>query len=343
MKKYLLSTLCITAASLLAFSGCSPAIKSENSLAYTQSVQAFNNTEQTEITNDPNYREQWGIFSTNTDRAWSILNSSMEIKVAIVDTGVDYNHPDLKNRVLRELGYNFINNSRDVMDDNWHGTHVAGIIAAEADNNIGITGIVGKANVKIIPIKALDSNGQGSSDIIAKGIKYAADTGADIINFSVGFDVKDAYIGEAIKYAKSKGVLVIVSSGNNGRNSDYTSPAGDEGAYTISSVNIDNQVSVFSNFGSSVKLAAPGEEILSTVPGGGYEYRDGTSMAAPLVAGVAAMVKAQNPMLTADEIENILSSSAVDIMENGSDIYTGYGIIDSYRALDLAETNKRKI
>lgn len=316
----------------LTTAGCSPSIEAYKIMPSTKSVQA------SDTDNDKNtdYVNQWGISQIKGDEAWKILQQKREVKVAVVDTGVDYNHPDLKNRVLKDEGYNFLNNTFDTMDDNWHGTHVAGIIAADAENNIGITGVVGKADVKIIPVKVLDKNGQGSSNIIAKGIKYAADKGADVINFSVGFDVKDEFISQAIKYARTKGSFVVVSAGNNNINCDNSSPAGDEGAYTVSSVNDYNEKSSFSNYGDSVKIAAPGENILSTLPNGGYEYKSGTSMAAPYAAGVAAMIKAQNPNLTPEDIEYILDKTAVDIMEKGKDIESGYGLINAKEAVEMA-------
>lgn len=340
MKNNVKSLLTLALLSSVIITGCSPMVKYESNLAVVKSVQAFNNYNNDKEINDPNYNEQWYIHNSRVDEAWKLLKSKKEVRVAIVDTGVDYNHPDLKNKVLKELGYNFINNSKDVMDDNWHGTHVAGIIAAETGNNIGISGAAGFTNVKIIPIKALDQNGQGSSDIIAKGIRYAADKGADVINFSVGFSVKDAYISEAISYAKSKGAFIVVSSGNDNINCDNTSPSGDEGAYTVASVDGGNNKSQYSNYGNSVKIAAPGEEILSTVPGGGYEYRSGTSMAAPLAAAVVAMMKGENPDLTYKEIENILNTTALDVMTKGKDDGTGYGVLDAYRAVEEAQKIK---
>lgn len=327
------SLFCLTASLSIIVTGCSPNTKVYKDIPSIKSVQAQENNS---ASKNIAYNNQWAISHIKGNEAWDILNQRKEIKVAVVDTGVDYTHPDLKGRVAKDLGYNFLNNSKDIMDDNWHGTHVAGIIAADADNNIGISGIVGKAKVKIIPVKVLDKDGQGPSDIIAKGIKYSADIGADIINFSVGFDVKDKFIGEAITYAKNKGSFVVVSSGNNDINCDNSSPASDDGAYTVSSVNNEDVKSVFSNFGSSIKISAPGEEILSTVPGGEYAYRNGTSMAAPYVAGVAAMVKAANPELTPDEIEDILDKTAVDIMEKGRDQDTGFGLIDAYSAVYMA-------
>lgn len=336
MKKQIRGLLSIVVLSGVIISGCSPQIKQEKNIASIKSVQAFESFKYTKKIDDPSYNQQWYIPKSRSDKAWEILKSQREVKVAVVDTGVDYNHPDLKNKVLKDLGYNFINNSKDVMDDNWHGTHVAGIIAAEGGNGIGISGVTGIANVKIIPIKALDKNGQGSSEIIAKGIRYAADKGADVINFSVGFSVKDDFISQAISYAESKGAFVVVSSGNDNINCDNISPSGDEGAYTVASIDRADAKSYFSNYGNSVKIAAPGEEILSTVPGGGYEYKSGTSMAAPIAAGVVAMMKAENPNLSQKDIERILNETAVDVMKKGKDDSTGYGIIDAYRAVEEA-------
>lgn len=356
MNRLKATILCITASVSILMTGCSPSNSNYNNIINSKNVQALNvnnfksssngyenGINKVNNINDPDFNEQWAIRNTESDKAWSILNQKKQMKVAVVDTGVDYNHPDLKNRVRKDLGYNFINNTNDAMDDNWHGTHVAGIIAAEAGNKIGITGVVGGADVVIIPVKVLDKDGQGSSDIMAKGIKYAADAGADIINFSVGFKVKDEFIEDAIKYARNKGAFVVVSSGNDSSNCDFASPASDDGAYTVSSIGKDNLASIFSNFGHSVKTAAPGEDILSTIPGGGYDYRSGTSMAAPVVAGIAAMVKAENPELSPSDIEYILNKCSVDIMEIGKDDNTGFGAVDAYNAIkrsrDFDKTN----
>jgi subtilisin family serine protease len=337
MNRFIVSIFLIPASFSILLSGCSPAINAYRKEAITNSVQAsaYNSSDY-----NIDLSEQWAIAHTKSNLAWGAAKQKRQVKVAVVDTGVDYNHPDLKNRVIKDLGYNFLNNSKDTMDDNWHGTHVAGIIAADAVNNIGVAGVVGDFNVKIIPIKVLNNKGEGSSDIMAMGIKYAADAGADIINFSVGFDVKDLYISDAIRYARAKGAFVVVSAGNNGINCDVSSPAGDQGAYAVASVNSLNEKSFFSNFGYSVKIAAPGESILSTVPGGGYDYRNGTSMAAPVVAGVAAMMKAVNPDITSEQIEDILNKTAVDVMEKGKDDSTGYGVVNAKAAVEMAESLK---
>lgn len=283
---------------------------------------------------DQLYESQWAIKHTESSKVWSLIDQKREIKVAVVDTGVDYNHPDLKNRVLKNLGYDFYNGDKDPMDDGWHGTHVAGIIAAESNNGVGISGITGPLDIKIIPVKVMDGNGQGPSGIIAEGIRYSVDKGADIINLSISFDVEDEFIADAIKYAWDKGVLVVVASGNNNKNCDYNSPTGDFGAFAVASINDMDERSYFSAFGNSVKLAAPGEKILSTVPGGSYANKDGTSMAAPTVAGIAAVLKAQNPEITPEQLTYILTETASHNTKTTSDKPIGSGSVNAYRAFE---------
>ena len=159
MNKFMRSIVLMSASFSILLSGCSPTINAYKQEAITNSIKvADNNISDYNI----DFSEQWAITNTKSNLAWSASKQKKQIKVAVVDTGVDYNHPDLKNRVLKDLGYNFLNNSKNTMDDNWHGTHVAGIIAADALNNIGIAGIVGDFDVKIIPIKVLNSKGEGS-------------------------------------------------------------------------------------------------------------------------------------------------------------------------------------
>lgn len=283
--------------------------------------------------NDPGYKYQWAISAANVNKAWSLIDQKREIKVAVLDTGIDYTHVDLKNRVLTDLGYNFVDNSKNIMDDNGHGTHVSGIIAAEANNNQGITGIAGELDVKLIPVKVLDKDGIGEAEKIAQGIRYAADNGADIINLSFGTIDESEEIISALKYAKEKGIFIVAASGNDNSNADLYLPAGyDEGVYTVSAITPEYTKASFSNYGTSIDAAAPGVKIISTVPGG-YAVWDGTSMAAPLVSGVAALVKAQNPDLTPDEIAEILDNTSTDILTQGKDLQSGYGIINAYKAI----------
>lgn len=283
--------------------------------------------------NDPGYKSQWAITATESEKAWSLVNQKREIKIAVLDTGIDYNHPDLKNRVLKGLGYDFVNGDNDPIDDNGHGTHVSGIIAAQANNGQGICGITGTLDVKIIPIKVLNQNGEGDSDIIARGIRYAADQGADIVNLSFGCIGKSADIENALIYAQDKGVFSVAAAGNDSTDCNIYTPAGDKEAFTVSAINNRLKRADFSNFGSNIEVASPGVRILSTVPNGGYEAWDGTSMAAPVVSGIAAIIKAENPTLSPQQIRSILENSAKDILVKGKDIYSGYGLVDAYTAI----------
>ncbi len=288
-----------------------------------------------QLVNDPGYRYEWDISYTEADKAWALVKQKREVKVAVLDTGVDYTHPDLKDRVLKDKGYNFVDNDSETMDDNGHGTHVSGIIAASANNNIGVSGITGTLNIKILPVKVLDENGEGEVSDIVKGIKYAVDNGADIINLSFGTNSKSKEIKEAINYAKGKGVFVVAAAGNDGESDDNSSPASD-GAFAVAAMDYNYKTADFSDYGSCVKISAPGEEILSTVPGG-YEAWDGTSMAAPIVSGIAAMAKAEDPNLSPSQIEDVLDSTAKDIMIKGKDQQSGYGLIDAYDAIKKVE------
>lgn len=292
------------------------------------------------IVNDPGYKYEWYIPYTKADKAWSLVNQKREVKVAVLDTGVDYTHPDLRNKVLVDEGYNFVGNNYNVMDYDGHGTHVSGIIAAEANNSIGLAGVTGNLDVKILPIKVLNSDGEGDTISIVKGILYAVDSGADVINLSLGARYKIDLLAEAIEYAKSKGVFVVTASGNDNENSDNFSPASD-GGYTVAAMNYNYKKASFSDYGNSVKAAAPGVKILSTVPGG-YEAWDGTSMAAPVVSGIAAMLKAENPDLTPAQLEDILDSTATDIMYQGKDQASGYGLVNAYEAVKKVKEMENK-
>lgn len=282
--------------------------------------------------NDPGYKSQWALAYTEASKSWSLLQQSETVMVAVLDTGVDYTHPDLNNRVLTQLGYDFVDNDADPMDENGHGTHVAGIIAAEANNRIGITGIAGTLDVKIIPIRVLDANGSGSSDKVARGIEYAVAQGADIINLSLGGQGVDSVIDNAISYALEQGVFISAAAGNEDQNADSYTPAGTDGVYTVAAINPRGLKASFSNYGNCVEISSPGTKILSTVPDGGYEAWDGTSMAAPLVSGAAAILKAADSSLTPPEISALLSAHTSPFNENEKGAI-GTGIVDVYAAL----------
>lgn len=278
---------------------------------------------------------QWYIDYTESYKTWSMVKQAKTVKVAVVDTGVDYTHPDLKNRVLQDLGYDFVNDTKNPMDDDGHGTHVAGIIAAEGKNSYGVVGVTGNLDVKIIPIKVLNKEGEGKAETIAKGIKYAADSGADIINLSFGAKGNNKELDNAVEYAASKGVFVVVSAGNDNSDCDDYSPVSNKNAYVVAAIDKQYKKTQFSNYGDCVRIAAPGEDVLSTSLGGKYEVWSGTSMAAPVVSGIAAIIKANNPSITPKDIGKVLDNTAVDIMDKGKDKYTGAGIVDAYRAISM--------
>lgn len=266
--------------------------------------------------NDPYYSEQWYISATNSSLAWESLTENNSVIVAVVDTGVDYTHEDLENRVLYELGYDFANDDDDPMDDNGHGTHVSGIIAAEANNGIGITGITGDLDVSILPIKALNSDGTGETEDIAAGILYAVEMGADIINLSLGSNAISSDIRAAIQTALDANVFVVVASGNDSSLCTPTSLANMQGVFTVSAVNEQDVLAYFSNYGDCVDAYAPGVSILSTYLDNEYAYQDGTSMAAPIVSAAAAILLSQNPDLDIEELSSLLSFSNTTTTQN---------------------------
>ncbi|MDF2683186.1 MAG: Serine protease, in family [Brevibacillus sp.] len=290
------------------------------------------------------YSEQWGLEQIQAPKAWEATRDSSEVTVAVIDTGVDYTHPDLRGRVDTVHDIDYVNHDRDAKDDEGHGTHVAGIIAAKL-NSQGIAGVAGNRNIKILPLKALDRDGEGDMYDVATAIMDAADLGADVINLSLGAKLKDGEesaprtITDAIEYAMDKGALVVAAAGNDAANADRYVPASIPGVVTVSAVGTDLRLADFSNYGSSVDLTAPGVDILSTYPGGRYAYMSGTSQATPFVSGVAALLKVSEPELSVKELTNRLWESATDLGKVGWDDQYGYGMLNAYRAMqaDLSD------
>ena len=276
------------------------------------------------IPNDPYFGDQWGLRKINVTSAWDItINSS--IIVAVIDTGVDYAHPDIAPNYLG--GYDWVNDDSDPMDDNGHGTHCAGIIAAVVNNSIGIAGI---ANVRILAEKALNSNGEGYCSDVANAIQHAVDRGAKIISMSLGGAEHSQTLEQACQYAWNKGALLVAASGN--EHSQICYPAAYDTVIAVGSITENDELSYFSNFGLEQELVAPGEGILSTYPSG-YVYESGTSMATPHVAGVAALAWAVHPEYSNEQIRMLLRNTAVDLGNPGWDELYGYGKIDAYGAV----------
>ncbi len=291
--------------------------------------------------NDPYFvdGQQWDMNSIDMKKAWNIKRAGAETVVAVIDTGVDYNHPDLVGKVIK--GKNYINNTDDPMDDHGHGTHVAGTIGAITNNGIGISSVSWGA--KILAIKACDNNGDCITSNVVRGISYALSQGVKVINISiagVGSCTRENFFGgdrvyeDVIKEANSKGAIMIVAAGNNNQDAKNEVPGACEGVVAVGATNQSNERwvssdSTGSNFGDKIDLSAPGSPILSTSVQNGYSIRNGTSMAAPHVSGVAALLLSFNKNLSSSELKKCIVESAGKIE---SDRYIG-GLLNAYNAL----------
>lgn len=281
------------------------------------------------VPNDTLYSEyQWNLPQIATELGWNLSKGSQDVVVAVIDTGVQLDHPDLEGRLVE--GYNVIDPSSPPDDDVGHGTHVAGIIAAQVNNEEGVAGMTWYT--RIMPIKALDSTGAGSAYAVAEGVIWAADHGAQVINMSLGNYAQAQFLHDAIKYAVEKGVVVVAASGN-----DNTDRPGYPAAYpeviAVAATDEGGKKAAYSNYGDYIDVAAPGTSIASTYPGGRYAALSGTSMACPHVAALASLIKAANPGLSPQEVAEILRSTARDLGETGKDPYFGYGEINVQSAL----------
>lgn len=277
--------------------------------------------------NDYYYSKQWYLPATNVSKAWDSFSFKNEIKVAVIDSGVDASHPELAGKVLK--GYDFVNNDSNPADDHGHGTAVAGIIAAIANNGDGVAGI--NPNVKIIPIKISDSTGEATVENAVKGIHYAMQQGADIINMSYGSAYYSDIESEALWAAFDQGITLIAAAGNSST-SDPFYPASYTPVISVSATNKAKSLASFSNRGDMIDVAAPGEEIYALHLNGGYVVTDGTSFSSPVVAGIASLLKSKDLTLSPMYIEWALGLGA----SNGKWIPdTGYGIVDAYNSLQL--------
>jgi subtilisin len=225
----------------------------------------------------------WGVARVDAPAAWP-SGQGAGVKVAVIDTGIDCRHPDLQCDF--SAGTNIVSPGAEPMDDNEHGTHVSGTIAGHGDG--GVYGVAPKAT--LIPVKVLDADGAGSLSDIVKGIDWAAKSGVDVINMSLGGEVGSAALAKAVKSALARGVVVVCAAGNSGPDPDTVGyPAAYPGVIAVSASDEQNGIASFSSRGAQVAFIAPGVDITSTVPGGGYKKLSGTSMASPHVAGLAAL------------------------------------------------------
>lgn len=277
--------------------------------------------------NDPFFPSQWAFSDgiTNARVLWQRGVNASGVMVAVIDTGVDHTHPELRGRVL--AGYNFKDGDTDVMDRDGHGTHVAGLIAASGNNGQGIAGVSWSA--KILAVKVMDSVGGTDFGAIA-GIKYAVDAGARILNLSFSSDSsqRNPLFDLAVQYALDKGALVVAAAGNKG--GPVSAPGNCPGALTVSATSNRGleTLAPFSNHGPEVFIAAPGDNVLSTVPGGAYKSMSGTSMATPIVAGAAAVLLAEHPDWTPEQIKAALGKAVDPLGNKGRTNQFGHGRID---------------
>lgn len=254
-----------------------------------------------------------------------------KVTIAVVDGGVDYKHPDLKANLLKP--YNAANPARNPVRD-LHGTHVAGIIASTKDNGLGGYGVFPNAN--ILPVDVFNGSMGANDFTIAEGITYSVDQGADVINLSLGGFMPSPVVEEAIQYAINSGVVVVAAAGN-AATDQYSYPAAYPGVISVGNINGAKTLSDSSNYGSSIDVVAPGENIYSTSydaeAGSKFERLTGTSMASPMVAAAAGLLKSKYPNLTAFDIEYILEQTATDLGEKGYDLTYGNGLINPLNAL----------
>jgi subtilisin family serine protease len=274
--------------------------------------------------NDTDWPQQDGLRIAGFPKAWDVTQGSSKIVVAVIDTGVDTNHPDLQGALVP--GWDFVNNDADPADDHGHGTAVAGVIAARSNNHLGGAGICWRC--LIMPIKVLDSKGSGDDTLIAAGIVWATDHGARVINLSLGGPGSSVELANALAYADAKGAIVVAAAGNAGVTTQFF-PAADPHAVSVAATTVADQRYSWSNFGSWVRLAAPGCNV-ATVRGGGYGTFCGTSSATPLVAGLVALELSAQPAATAREAEDALARAAVPLPA-----FVQYGRIDAGRTLAL--------
>lgn len=278
----------------------------------------------------------WGVDRTGADNVWDadhdlILNAGANagsgVKVAVLDTGIDLDHPDLQANI--KGGVNTINPARSADDDNGHGTHVAGIIAG-ADNTIGILGVAPKA--WLYAVKVLNKNGSGFTSDIIEGLQWSVGNGIQVVNMSLGTSSDIQSMHDAITAAYNAGIVLVASAGNSGPGDNTVLyPANYAEVIAVSATDSADAIASWSSRGPDVELAAPGASIFSTYKGGGYRTLSGTSMAAPHVTGTAALVIASG-ITDSNLVRAKLQSTAEDKGASGRDNLYGYGIIDAQAA-----------
>ena len=277
---------------------------------------------------DPGFVKQWGMVKVEAAQAWEVTAGSPSVNIAILDTGIDLDHPDLANKIMSNANFG---SSPTVDDIHGHGTHVAGIAAAMTNNGIGVAGV--GCNSTLMNVKVLGDNGSGTYSSVASGIIWAADNGAELINMSLGGSAASSTLEDAINYAWSNGVIVVAAAGNSGSTTPMY-PAYYANCMAVAATDYNDARASFSNYGDWVDVAAPGASIYSTLRNSGYGYMSGTSMASPHVAGLAALVftavsDTDGDGKLNDEVRSQIEGTCDDVGVSG----IGYGRINAAQAV----------
>lgn len=285
--------------------------------------------------NDPLIPAQYGLEITGVDRVWPVQKGSPDVVVAVIDSGIDGTHPEFAGQLVP--GYDFSEKEFKPggnVDGYGHGTHVAGVIGAVAGNGTGIAGAA--PGCKLMPVRIFNNFGHTTTGGAAAAVVWAVDNGAKVINASWGSTLPGQASHDAYQYALDKDVVFVAAVGNSGKNDSKSYPGASPGVIGVSATNASDRWASFSTWGDWVSLAAPGHGILSTYPmakGNGYRIMDGTSMASPMVAAAAALVRSQHPQLTQAQVKARLEKTAKDVIQNGIDPYSGHGRVDIARAV----------
>lgn len=314
------------------------------------------------IPDDPYYTDGslWGIDRIDAIEAWDITTGSHDIVVAVVDTGVDYTHPDLAANIWTNLGeipdngidddengfiddihgWDFRNDDNDPIGDHYHGTHCAGTVGAIGNNSIGVVGV--NWDVSIMAMKFLGETGSGSGFDAIKCLQYALNNGARVTSNSWGGGSYLQALQDVINESYAANVLTVASAGNND-NDIIQYPAGYDNVFTVAATDSNDNKASFSSFGAWVNVTAPGVTVWSTNLGGGYRTASGTSMSCPHVAGLAGLVLSANPNLTISQLQLILETGVEDLGDPGWDAIFGTGIVNAASAVGLANSDLSQI
>jgi thermitase len=277
---------------------------------------------------------QWNMTKIQAPQAWDLTTGSPSVAVAILDTGVDLSHPDLQGKIVASVNFS---DSATVSDVYGHGTHLAGIVGAATNNGQGVAGL--GYNTAVMNVKVMGDNGTGGYGWVAQGVVWAADHGAKAINMSLGAQFGSSTLEDAINYAWNKGVVIVAAAGNNASSTPFY-PAAYPNVIAVASTDYNDHLAPSSDYGDWVDVAAPGGNIWSTLPNNGYDYRSGTSMASPHVAGLAALVftrvaDANGNGLLNDEVRSCIEKNADNVGLSG----IGSGRINAYKAVQCSSSS----